>query len=99
MLVVPHQSTFGEDERPVRGKQLLEQSSDDAFGVSVTVHRRRIDPVHTKLDRVSHGAERFGVVLLPPAESPSATANGPGPEADSADQQVGVAEGTSGEGH
>ena len=85
MLVVPHQSAFGEDERPVRGWQLLEQPSDDPLGVSVTVHRRRIDPVHTELDRMSHRAERFGVVLLPPAESPSAAADGPGPEADGAD--------------
>src|SRR5690606_32238865 len=53
---------------------------------------RGVDPVEAGVERGADGGDRGIVVLGPPGELPTATANGPGADADGRDHEIAVAE-------
>src|SRR5256886_14417101 len=94
VALVPHQPALGEHEWAVARWQLLQQTTDQLFGMAETVHRGGIDPVDPQLERPVHRGERIGVVLRTPAERPVTAADRPRAEADGRDIEPARAERT-----
>ena len=89
--VVPHEAGFGEDVRPVVGRDVAQRAGDDLLGVAEPVHRRRVDPVDAPLDGLPDGGDRVRIVLVTPGEGPATAADRPRAEADARDPHVGRA--------
>jgi len=87
---VPVEAALGEDERPLAGRQLAEQPAHDLLGMSETVHRRGVDPVHARLKRAVNRGNGIVIALLSPGELPAGAADGPGPKAHGRDEQIGI---------
>src|SRR5262249_18632091 len=63
---------------------------DDLLRVAQPVDGRGVDPVDAGVQRLLDGGDGVAVVLGPPGEFPARPADGPGPEADRGDEQVGI---------
>jgi hypothetical protein len=94
IVLIPDQSTFGEDHWPFGRLPFAQQAADHFLGVPKSVHCGRIDPVHPEFQGVAHGCERNGVVLRSPAEGPAAAADRPGAKSGFRDQDSARAEGS-----
>src|SRR5206468_3427633 len=96
ILRIPHEPAFGEDVWSLRAFALLEQSTDDLFGVAESVNCGCVDPVDSQIERVIHRGDGFVVVLRSPAERPATAPDCPGAESDASDVQVSSAKLSSG---
>src|SRR4029077_17040560 len=74
---IPCQAALGEEQRALRCGKFAEEFANDFFRMSQSVDGSRVDPVDAQIQGMAHGRNGIGVVLRPPAEGPSATANGP----------------------
>src|ERR1700722_9414952 len=71
-------AALGENVRTLAGRNLFNRAPHHLFGVPKAIHRRGIDPVDSQLDAVPHSGDGIVIVLRPPAERPSSSANRPG---------------------
>src|SRR4029077_7982086 len=80
---VPAESALGEDKWALRSRQFAKHLSNDFLGMPQAVDGGCVDPIDAQVQGVSHGCDRFGVILWSPTEGPAASANGPRTETDS----------------
>src|SRR5713101_6745836 len=83
--LIRNQSTFGENQRTLGGRQLAQQASDNFLGVAQSVDRGRINPIDTQLQCMPHGGNGCVVILRSPTVGPSAAAEGPSSKPDRGD--------------
>ena len=87
-------SALGENVWTLGGRDLAQRPPDDFLRMAQSIDGRGVDPVDAGRDGVFDGRDRVRVVLAPPPVGPSATADGPGAEADLGDSQTAYAERT-----
>src|SRR4051812_39826314 len=92
ILRIPLEPALGEHVRTVGWCERSQKLSDDFLGVSQSVNRSGVDPVHTVVDRVAHGGNRGLVVLRAPRERPTAPARRPRSKPNGSQVQAALAE-------
>src|SRR5579862_1489749 len=80
-------AALSESKWTLRLRNIAQKPSDHFLRMAEPINRGRINPVDAQIDRVAHRGDGLGVVLVPPAVGPAASADCPGTEPNCGDFQ------------